>query len=356
MENISGFTLKSVSRTKGSQIICPLHPKHRCCQASLRSKSQHNALPSKKQTGDSFVLPIFPLRKSVKLPCEALTLNLYEPRYLELAEYVLDMSGKPSRWFGGMHCSKKPQFIREGDGPIVPMVEPGDVGVVCDVLYDEEGMVPGDDGAPQRRIKLKALAIGRFRIEKVLQNGYGGRSLWDEDEKTEPLPFILVEASRIDDAPIIRGSKEENDVVELEAKVYKLMKARDRLKDELLANLWGCLLSDVVSDRVKADELLNALLPAPLDGGVESTLSMDRSQEVEAIDKSLSSWINPSIVTALDQRRQIFSFAACSIAAPEKRVTESLPLLKGTSTYERLMYTHEKLKRSQSWLSIFSML
>ena len=350
MENVSAFALKSVWRTKASQ-MCPPLPNHRRHRA-LKSTSQHNPLSSKERTGETFVLPIFPLQKSVKLPCEALTLNLYEPRYLELAEYVLD-SGEPSRWFGGMHCSKKPQFIREGDGPIVPMVEPGDVGVVCNVLYDEERMVP------ERRIKLKALAIGRFRIEKVLHNGYGGGSLCDEDENIEPLPFILVEASRVDDAPIIQGSKEENNVVELEAKIYESIKTRARLKDEILANLWGCLLSDDVSDRVEADELLSPLLLAPLDGdvSVESTLTMDRSQEVEDIDESLSSWTDSSIMMAdADQRRQIFSFAACSIAAPEKRVNESLSLLKGTSTYERLVYTYEKLKRSQSWLSIFSML
>lgn len=37
----------------------------------------------------SFILPIFPLRKSIKLPGETLTLNLYEERYLAMAEWIL---------------------------------------------------------------------------------------------------------------------------------------------------------------------------------------------------------------------------------------------------------------------------
>lgn len=35
-----------------------------------------------------FILPIFPLYKSVKLPTEELTLNLHEERSIALAEYV----------------------------------------------------------------------------------------------------------------------------------------------------------------------------------------------------------------------------------------------------------------------------
>ena len=38
----------------------------------------------------TFTLPIFPLRKSVMLPTSTLNLNLYEDRYLKMAEDVMN--------------------------------------------------------------------------------------------------------------------------------------------------------------------------------------------------------------------------------------------------------------------------
>lgn len=333
---VSGFMLLNVGGSRTSRMPMRRHP-------SLRSSR------AEAETKDTFILPIFPLRKSVRVPSEALTLNLYEPRYLKLAEHVLE---REPRWFGAMYCSKKPQFIREGDGPIVPMVEPGDIGSVCTVLYDEEGLVPvsrtNDDGSRQRRIKLKALTIGRFRTEKVLHNGYGGGSMCGGDNKVQPLPFILVEASRIDDAPIIRGSRE----VELETKICKTILAREGLKEEMLANLCGCLLSDEVSQQISVDELMTPFLPPHLIGSDVDIKK--RNQEVNAIDQALSSWTNDSLLTSEDQRRQIFSFAAASIAVPEKPANEGFRLLRETLTYDRLMYAYDKLQKNQSWLSIFN--
>ncbi|GAX23604.1 hypothetical protein FisN_12Hh175 [Fistulifera solaris] len=125
-------------------------------------------------------IPVFPLRRTVRLPTESLTLNLYEERYLKLAEYVLQQEHP---YFGAIYSSNKPQIVRNGTGPIVPLFERGDVGVLFLVLDSEESMIPTRGGIPRRRIRLVARGSVRFQIEKILENGYDDSS------------FILVEGN-----------------------------------------------------------------------------------------------------------------------------------------------------------------
>ena len=138
-------------------------------------------------------IPIFHLRRTVRLPTEPLTLNLYEERYLELAEYVLSQKYP---YFGAIYSSNKPQIVRNGTGPIVPLFERGDVGVLFFVQDSEEAMIPTRGGIPRRRIRLVAKGSVRFQIEEILQNGYD-------------TSFILVDASLYMDHPI--ESKEAAD-------------------------------------------------------------------------------------------------------------------------------------------------
>ena len=307
---------------------------------------------AQEETLETFVLPVFPSRKSVRVPSEALTLNLYEPRYLDLAEYVLKHE---PRWFGALYCSKKPQLIRGGEGPITPMVEPGDIGVVCSVLFDEDAMTPifrnSNDGRLRRRIKLKGLAIGRFRIEKVLQNGYGGGLLCDQDESIKPLPFILVEASRVDDMPEVPGTEEDKRAFHLEEKLFRSFIEKEGMQKKMVADLWGSLVSER-DDVNLAARSFEVLLPSHLKEN--GNTSAQESHEMEAIEKALSSWAVGSSISFEDQRHQIFSFAVSSAAAPEKPANDALVLLRCTSTYDRLRYAYDELQRSQSWLSIFS--
>jgi hypothetical protein len=72
---------------------------------------------------------------------------------------------------------------------IVPMLQPGDVGVICVLEDSEEAHIPTQGAAPRRRIRLVGTGAGRFRIKKILHNGYGDDSL----------PFIIVEALRLND-------------------------------------------------------------------------------------------------------------------------------------------------------------
>jgi Lon protease-like protein len=136
----------------------------------------------------SLILPIFPLRKAVRLPTETLTLNLYEERYLAMSEYVLESD---QQLFGALFSSDKPQLVKEGGmGKIVPMIQPGDVGVIFVLEDSEELMIPKQEGAPPRRqIRLVGRGAGRFQIQRILHDGYGDDSL----------PFIVAEAMLLND-------------------------------------------------------------------------------------------------------------------------------------------------------------
>jgi hypothetical protein len=136
----------------------------------------------------SLILPIFPLRKAVRLPTETLTLNLYEERYLAMSEYVLESD---QQLFGALFSSDKPQVVKEGGmGKIVPMIQPGDIGVIFVLEDSEELRIPKQEGAPPRRqIRLVGRGAGRFQIQRILHNGYGEDSL----------PFIVAEAILLHD-------------------------------------------------------------------------------------------------------------------------------------------------------------
>lgn len=114
-------------------------------------------------------LPIFPLRKQVLLPGETLTLNLYEERYLKLSESVLSAK---NRQFGAVYGTHKPQMVRRGTGAVVPMLQPGDVGVLCQVMNVEDALVPTRGGSRRRRIRFEATAVGVFNIERIIDSGF----------------------------------------------------------------------------------------------------------------------------------------------------------------------------------------
>lgn len=129
----------------------------------------------------SFILPIFPLRKSIKLPGETLTLNLYEERYLAMAEWILlgttgarssridtrtnsksnASSLSSSMMFGALYASDKPQIVSDaGMGPIVPMLRVGDVGVVFPVEHHQQDMVETRGGVDRcRRIRIVGTGV-----------------------------------------------------------------------------------------------------------------------------------------------------------------------------------------------------
>jgi len=151
-------------------------------------------------TSSSFIeLPVFPLRKTVRLPTESLTLNLYEDRYLEMARYILrdedrvtTKKKRQAMLFGAMYTSNKPQVVGEGGlGPIVPLLREGDVGVLFLVEHWKEGLVPTVGDEPRHRIRIVGTGVGRFRVRRIVNNGY------DYNNNTDARPYIVVEATVI---------------------------------------------------------------------------------------------------------------------------------------------------------------
>lgn len=158
---------------------------------------------------DSMILPIFPLRKNVWLPTEGKQLNLYEDRYLALSEYVIE---NPK--YGAIYCSDKPQMVSKATDPIVPLLEPGDIGVLCRLLSSDNRMVStAEEGYKRRLIELNAALVGRFEVESILHKGYG-----------DEVPFILVRARRIQDMD--RETRDTARCAELEESLIKELKSR----------------------------------------------------------------------------------------------------------------------------------
>jgi len=113
-----------------------------------------------------------------------------------MAEYILRQP-TDRQIFGAMYASNKPQIVRDGGlGPIVPILEVGDVGVVFIITHSEEALIPTIGSDPRRRIRLVGVGSMRFKIRKIIENGYCASDPSDNGS-SDNLPFILVEASLV---------------------------------------------------------------------------------------------------------------------------------------------------------------
>lgn len=131
-------------------------------------------------------LAIFPLRKFPRLPSDRLTLNLYEDRYLKMAESIIESPSPSTPLFGALYVADKPQLVTEGGtGSIVPLVEPGDVGTLFAVLDWNEATIPTVGNMERRRrIQLNATGVARFQIQHVVSEG-----------SAKDKPYIVVNAT-----------------------------------------------------------------------------------------------------------------------------------------------------------------
>ena len=203
--------------------------------ASFALLSDNDMATNEDAPNVSFVLPIFPLRKTIKLPGESLTLNLYEERYLELARWVLENNRNATRRaFGALYASDKPQIVsQQGRGPIVPMIRPGDIGVIYPVERYEEAMIPTYGGMERRRrIRMVGTGVARFQIDSILHNGYGGgNAVVENDENGGYLPFVLAQVSLYHDAWTESNpdSTSEDDVLPLSTERIHWLASRAKL-------------------------------------------------------------------------------------------------------------------------------
>jgi len=172
-------------------------------------------------------IPIFPLRKYARMPTDSIELNLWEERYIALSETVLrnvkqdcfEIAEESCGLFGLLYCSDMPQMVRSSSLPITPMVKVGDVGAICIVSQSNDETVPkfkmntsdkseSDNGEKRRRINLVGMCVGRFRVKKILSDGFGGPSQQSQ--------FIFVEGSILNDVVPEPGSLMERKCVEYE--------------------------------------------------------------------------------------------------------------------------------------------
>lgn len=226
-------------------------------------------------------LPLFPLRKSVRVPSDSLTLNLYEERYIAMSQFILQQDS----WvFGTIYASSKPQLVKGGIGEIVPLLEEGDVGVICIVKEWSDDMVPTRDPEyKRRRIKLNAVAVARFQIEEIVDDGIM--------IPTRP-SFIRARVSLLkDSASSYDAGSTNSDILERE-----------------------------VNDRIIAKERFK--------GGMGSINSLVDQVVSQAAIGGLS---------AKERRNEIFSFAAAKALGPEVPFPQFMQqLLQTTNTEERL--------------------
>ena len=267
------------------------------------------------------VLPVFPLRKSVKLPTETLTLNLYEERYLAMSDFIVSRQNDGPMVFGAIYGSDKPQMVAKGVGPIVPLFEPGDIGTIFSVVRMQEGVRASTGG---RRVQIFGVGVGRFRIERLLHNGYGG-GVAVKEQGEDPLPFILVEPSRVQDMEL--NEMERQQVINLQEEFQKSMKGRrlpavdeseeessDKIEREKENASTATSISDSLTQKkLTADDFLLGM--APLD-----TMEIDQSYLLE-----------------------LFSFAAISSLTPNGSSKDMRRVLRMTCALQRLEYLQQDL-------------
>jgi hypothetical protein len=210
-----------------------------------------------------------------------------------MSEYILTTN----QMFGALYSSDKPQLVTKGVGPIIPMIEVGDIGVLCLVLDSQEGMVPTRAGPTVRRIQLNATAITRFRIEKILYDG-----TINEDTP----PFILVESSLVIDNSAV--GPDNSDTKRLVGRLTEAMQKHHQ-------------------DKTQEEEGEEVSLS---DATKKSRQPMDL---VEVVD----SLVCYEKCDRQAKKRELFSFAAASALFPvDASPRDMAALLRMESTFERL--------------------
>jgi hypothetical protein len=274
------------------------------------SKNQlySHRVPVDETQEDLMLLPIFPLRKRVKFPTQTNQLTLWEERYKNLAQCILN-SKSSEQMFGVLYCSDKAQMVKKGTEPVTPIIKVGDTGVM-NILQESQIFPSEGDGSNNvsekglnhiQKIRLLGLGVGRFKVEKILHNGFGGGDAVLEN-KEDPLPFILVKASRIDDIRI-----EEDQISDIENRIEKMCP-----------------------------------LPASKGDFLPST-------------QGSYSW-SFARGTTLEQQRQLWSFAMVSSLVDTASTVDMQRMLETTSTLERFEFLDRAFNERENPFNIFTSL
>ncbi len=331
-----------------------------CQEEQTTSNSSNNS------SSTTMILPIFPLRKRVKFPTESIQLTLWEERYKSLAQSVLNQSRNRNQHvgsninssdstncsrndqfhtFGIVYASHKPQIIKDGNEPITPLIECGDVGVLCVVkeyvLYANNIPKVGVDNFPRtfqssssssnddwdchdhpvvkdtadwNKIRLVGLGIERFVIEEIIQNGYQ-----NDQGTTEKSSFILVKGSKICDTKDTNLNDNErlNKILQQKDFIDNKLLGRTRDNDEGLKYLMKDL--EEFQD-IKMKEYLHST--SGDDDDDNDNNGIEKTSQCKDIWKSLEDW----------------SFAILSTFEANRPAADMLKMLSCTSLEERLEY------------------
>lgn len=124
-------------------------------------------------------LPIFPLPNVVFLPGMVLPLNVFEPRYLELVDHVLEH---------GQHVGVpllRPESPPEGAAADSPIHDPGDHREAIEAVFGV-GKLIAHQRLPDGRRFIRLEGLGRVRVREELPEDERGFRLVD----AEPLPEL----------------------------------------------------------------------------------------------------------------------------------------------------------------------
>lgn len=321
----------------------PMTDAHRhASKSDIRNRSSNNnAMLSSSSSSILFELPIFPLRKVPRLPTDRLTLNLYEERYLELAEYILHQTTTTSSSqpfqdnklgiFGALYTTHLPQVVPQGTGPIVPVLSVGDIGTLFVVHKEtvQDERVPFDRKDPsllRRRMKLLGLGVCRFEICKILSDGTAPVS----SSPTKDYPFLLVQAKVVlDDANVI----EKNQLYANDSSYSKLIVSAKRQLDgqeeDSMANVLKVLLfpdkDDNSSSSVQLARRIRTLL---------SQLAERDSADIEHQFRNelLSFWMVSTLLNGTEEENEP------SLSSTQRRRS----FLSDASTLDRLEWVLEQ--------------
>jgi len=227
-------------------------------------------------------------------------------------------------------------------GPIVPMIEVGDVGVLCWVQqYSQEGWVPTVSGLStatngngttttttttltgsntaalqqrrRRRIRLETRGSVRFQITNILHDGYGGgnyqRSARTSIASSPSLPFILVEAKLyLDEMTTAQTPSSSSSSLSLLDKGRRKGTRGDHTLQEVMSLL------QQVTERLGPEICFTATQCIELAESTAKALGMDASR----------------------LQAEIASFALASVVSRESSTRERLHLLRNKDLKERI--------------------
>lgn len=333
-----------------------------------------------------FELPIFPLRKLVKYPTNFLTLNLYEERYLQLADYILkndqSMEGinqaqvqeqKTSNIFGALYCSHKAQIVKqeiqtkennEIDGnsddneiissTVTPMIQKGDIGTIYSILRHSE-VTNFEKYKKGRRVQIFSIGISRFKVEEIIHSGYDFR---ENNKNKNDNPFILVKASHVHDHDLAQA-RDNNDMnymkqlEMLEQKVYKLILNQDQKRNRLLeyydnntTNTLPWIPKNFVSTINSGETFSKSVTTSSNDSPSSLTLEQ-RNKETNNFDlsKTLINYYGSDSTHLNHAIKTLSSFACLStLTNNSQSARQMLNMLELTSVLERFEYTSKVLE------------